>query len=71
MPSGSNMATRVGEPIILHIYDMSPMNKWLLYCGVGIFHSGIEVYGAEYAYGGKYFHILGVYIFYNMFLKVS
>ena len=41
---------------------MSPYNKWFLCCGVGIFHSGIEVYGAEYAYGGKLEHERQPYI---------
>ena len=41
-----------GEPVYLNIYDLSDQNSWTYWCGVGIFHSGLEVYGVEYAYGG-------------------
>ena len=42
-----------GEPVYLNIYDLSDQNSWTYWCGVGIFHSGLEVYGVEYAYGGR------------------
>lgn len=38
----------------LNIYDLSDQNSWTYWCGVGIFHSGLEVYGVEYAYGGEH-----------------
>lgn len=41
-------------PVVLNIYDLAPQNNWTYWCGVGIFHSGVEVYGVEYAYGGAY-----------------
>lgn len=28
-------------------------NDWTYWCGVGVFHSGVEVYGVEYAFGGE------------------
>ena len=28
-------------------------NDWTYWCGVGVFHSGVEVYGIEYAFGGE------------------
>ncbi len=43
-----------GEPVYLNIYDLSDQNSWTYWCGVGIFHSGLEVYGVEYAYGGEH-----------------
>jgi len=27
-------------------------NDWTYWCGFGVFHSGVEVYGVEYAFGG-------------------
>jgi len=43
-PSGS------GE-VALHVYDLVD-NSWLYWLGCGIFHSGVEVYGQEFAFGG-------------------
>jgi hypothetical protein len=28
-------------------------NDWTYWCGVGVFHSGVEVYDTEYAFGGE------------------
>ncbi|KAA6418649.1 MAG: hypothetical protein FRX49_07508 [Trebouxia sp. A1-2] len=48
-----------GEPVYLNIYDLSDQNSWTYWCGVGIFHSGLEVYGVEYAYGGHEYDVSG------------
>lgn len=45
----------------LNIYDLSDQNSWTYWCGVGIFHSGLEVYGVEYAYGGHEYDVSGVF----------
>ncbi len=39
------------EPVILNIYDMFWTNGYTANVGVGVYHSGLEVYGREYAYG--------------------
>ncbi|EFN55274.1 hypothetical protein CHLNCDRAFT_13602, partial [Chlorella variabilis] len=36
-------------------------NDWTYWCGVGVFHSGVEVYGVEYAFGGHEFDAPGVF----------
>ncbi|KXZ48970.1 hypothetical protein GPECTOR_24g260 [Gonium pectorale] len=48
-------------PVTLNIYDLAAHNSWTYWCGVGIFHSGVEVYGVEYAYGGHDFDYSGVF----------
>jgi hypothetical protein len=31
-----------GTPVVLNVYDLTPMNNYLYWFGLGIFHSGIE-----------------------------
>ncbi|OVA04548.1 PPPDE putative peptidase domain [Macleaya cordata] len=38
-------------PVYLNVYDLTPMNGYVYWAGVGIFHSGVEVHGVEYAFG--------------------
>eukprot|EP00891_Asterochloris_glomerata_P001592 jgi/Astpho2/1592/e_gw1.00028.75.1_t len=51
----------MGAPVILNVYDLSDQNSWTYWCGVGIFHSGVEVYSCEYAYGGHEYDVSGVF----------
>ena len=41
-----------GEAIYLNVYSLGGWNCILNFFGIGVFHSGIEVYGVEYWYGG-------------------
>lgn len=40
------------EPVLLNVYDMYKLNDYTGNLGLGIFHSGVEVYGVEYGYAG-------------------
>jgi len=49
------------EPVILNVYDMFWTNDYTSNVGVGVYHSGLEIYGREYAYGGHPFPFSGVF----------
>ena len=38
--------------VACHCCHCPLQNDWTYWCGVGVFHSGVEVYGVEYAFGG-------------------
>ncbi|KAH8280643.1 hypothetical protein KR054_003330, partial [Drosophila jambulina] len=40
------------EPVLLNVYDLCNLNDYTIAVGLGIFHSGIQLYGVEYGYGG-------------------
>lgn len=64
-PSGSSEPQqpqpRQAGTIYLNVYDLVEQNDWTYWCGVGIFHSGVEVYGVEYAFGGHEYDAPGVF----------
>lgn len=47
--------------VVLNVYDLSPINHYSIWVGVGIFHSGIEVHGMEYGFGAHDLPISGVF----------
>lgn len=54
------MSSRPRTKVLLHVYDLVD-NAWTYWCGVGIFHSGVEIYGVEYAYGGHEYDAPGTH----------
>lgn len=55
------MSNRGACKVVLNIYDLSDQNNLLYWCGVGIFHTGVEVHGVEYAYGGHEYDASGIF----------
>ncbi|KAK1419036.1 hypothetical protein QVD17_28192 [Tagetes erecta] len=47
--------------LYLNVYDLTPVNDYLYWLGFGIFHSGIEVYDMEYAFGAHEYPTSGVF----------
>ncbi|XP_010677099.2 deSI-like protein At4g17486 isoform X1 [Beta vulgaris subsp. vulgaris] len=47
--------------LYLNVYDLTPVNNYLYWLGLGIFHSGIEVHGMEYGYGAHEYATSGVF----------
>ena len=39
-------------PVVINIYDLSPYNNYLIKIGLGMYHTGVEVNGREYTFGG-------------------
>jgi len=50
-----------GEPVILNVYDLFWTNQYTSSIGVGIFHSGVELFGTEFSYGGHPFEFSGIF----------
>lgn len=48
-------------PVYLNVYDLTPMNGYMYWAGFGIFHSGVEVHGVEYAFGAHDYPSSGVF----------
>ncbi|XP_039072049.1 deSI-like protein At4g17486 [Hibiscus syriacus] len=47
--------------LYLNVYDLTPINNFLYWFGLGIFHSGIEVHGMEYGFGAHEYPTSGVF----------
>lgn len=41
-----------GEAVILNVYSITKLNKFLQFFGVGFYHTGVQIYGKEFSYGG-------------------
>ncbi|XP_010276950.1 PREDICTED: deSI-like protein At4g17486 [Nelumbo nucifera] len=50
-----------GSQVLLNVYDLTPLNNYVYWFGLGIFHSGIEVHGMEYGFGAHDFPTSGVF----------
>jgi len=43
----------MGHKMYLNIYHLNPNNSFLYKIGLGFYHTGIEVNGMEYSFGGS------------------
>ncbi|CAH9081012.1 unnamed protein product [Cuscuta epithymum] len=47
--------------VYLNVYDLTHMNGYIYWAGFGVFHSGVEVHGVEYAFGAHDFPTSGIF----------
>ncbi|KAG4114006.1 hypothetical protein ERO13_D12G018600v2 [Gossypium hirsutum] len=48
-------------PVYLNVYDLTNVNGYVYWAGLGIFHTGVEVQGVEYAFGAHDYPTSGVF----------
>ncbi|KAM0847488.1 hypothetical protein ACQ4PT_054994 [Festuca glaucescens] len=48
-PHGASASS--SSPVFLNVYDVTPANGYARWLGLGVYHSGVQVHGVEYAYG--------------------
>lgn len=47
----SSLTARQDNSVLLNVYGLSQFNQNFRFMGVGVYHSGVQVYGNEWAYG--------------------
>lgn len=48
-------------PVYLNVYDLTPINGYAYWLGLGVYHSGVQVHGVEYAFGAHDHDTTGVF----------
>lgn len=45
----------------LNVYDLTPINGYAYWLGLGVYHSGLQVHGVEYAFGAHEHPTTGIF----------
>ncbi|KAL8139357.1 hypothetical protein V2J09_005378 [Rumex salicifolius] len=48
-------------PVYLNVYDITPINGYAYWIGLGAYHSGVQVHGVEYAFGAHEYPTTGIF----------
>ncbi|XP_023549100.1 deSI-like protein At4g17486 isoform X1 [Cucurbita pepo subsp. pepo] len=48
-------------PVYLNVYDLTAINGYAYWFGLGVFHSGVQVHGVEYAFGAHERSTTGIF----------
>ncbi|KAM1550485.1 hypothetical protein PS1_043278 [Malus domestica] len=53
---------KIGKvPVYLNVYDLTPINGYAYWLGLGVYHSGVQVHGVEYAFGAHEHATTGIF----------
>ncbi|KAI3455256.1 hypothetical protein Pfo_011919 [Paulownia fortunei] len=52
---------RGSVPVHLNVYDLTSMNGYAYWLGLGVYHSGVQVHGVEYAFGAHEYPTTGIF----------
>lgn len=56
------MRRSTGEvPVYLNVYDVTAINGYAYWFGLGVYHSGVQVHGVEYAFGAHDHSATGIF----------
>ncbi|KAM7490014.1 hypothetical protein LguiA_032935 [Lonicera macranthoides] len=47
--------------VFLNVYDLTPINGYAYWFGLGVYHSGVQVHGVEYAFGAHEHSTTGIF----------
>lgn len=48
-------------PVYLNVYDLTPINGYAYWFGLGVYHSGVQVHGVEYGFGAHEHTTSGIF----------
>ncbi|CAH9086795.1 unnamed protein product [Cuscuta europaea] len=48
-------------PVYLNVYDLTPINGYAYWFGLGVYHSGVQVHGIEYGFGAHEHSTSGIF----------
>ncbi|KAK4274479.1 hypothetical protein QN277_017690 [Acacia crassicarpa] len=51
-----------GFPVYLNVYDLTPINGYAYWLGLGVYHSGVQVHGVEYGFGAHERETTGIFL---------
>lgn len=52
---------RGSVPVYLNVYDLTSINGYAYWLGLGVYHSGVQVHGVEYAFGAHEYPTTGIF----------
>ncbi|KAK4491070.1 hypothetical protein RD792_001792, partial [Penstemon davidsonii] len=62
MMIGGGQKRKTGTvPVYLNVYDLTPINGYAYWLSLGIYHSGVQVHGIEYAFGAHEHSTTGIF----------